>query len=815
DILNLVYISLSYGLEEVGHSAADVALGLVLHLLPAEREAHRPEPVDLEAEIRRLRDLADARALGPTTAALARAAEARDVPWRRLNDASLLQLGQGRHQTRIEAAVTGRTPHLALTLASDKSATNRLLRERGLPVPDQERVSGAEEAVAAAGRIGYPVVVKPLDGNQGLGVALGLASPDEVREAYQCVAERFGPAVVEAQQQGNDYRILVVDGRTVAVAERRPARVVGDGRRSVRELVDELNADPRRGRCHDRPLTRVELDEEAHRMLARSGLGPGDVPAAGRTVTLRATANLSTGGTSVDRTDEIHPDNRAMAEAAVQAVGLDVGGVDFLSPDVARSWRQTGGGIVEVNAGPGFRMHLAPSQGRARDVATPVVDMLFPPGAPARIPTAAITGTNGKTTTTRMVGHILELAGHAVGMATTDGIYVRGELAVDGDMTGPEAARTVLSDLRVDAAVLETARGGMLRAGVGFTECNVGAVLNVSADHLGLDGIDTLDELARLKRLVVELARDVCVLNADDERVAAMARHSPGEPFYVSLGPFRDGVRDRDGVPRFLAAHLARGGRAAVLEPGERGGHLVLFHGKNRIALVHADEVPVALGGRARHNLANALFAAAIARALGVRLEPIRQGLRTFQASFEQAPGRFNLYEGLPFQVLLDYAHNPAAVDALGRAVRELPVEGRRICILAGVGDRRDEDLRALGRAAAPHFDRVILREDEDLRGRSSGETAARVREGLLAAGFAADAVEPGPGHEAPGEEQALARVLALARPGDLVVILSEKPARTWRRLRDLAGDLAGADARAAEALPAGAAGNAWAATGV
>ena len=755
-----------YREEELGHAAGDLALRLLRHLLPPERAAHLPGPLDLGRELEALRRLAEERGFGPTTAALVRAAEERGIPWLRINDRALLQLGHGRPQQRIEASVTGRTSLLAVEIAGDKRLTRELLADRGLPVPRQELVETAEEAVAAAARLGGPVVVKPVDGNHGDGVAVGLTTPEQVREAFAAAREVSRRVLVEERIVGRDHRILVVDGRVVAVAERVPGHVVGDGRATVVELVERVNADPRRGPGHSKPLTRIELDEQAERLLARAGLTRESVLEAGRTFYLRRTGNLSAGGTAIDRTDEIHPDNREMAERAVQAIGLDVGGVDFVTPDVGRSWRDAGGAIVEVNAGPGFRMHVAPSEGTPRDVAGPVLDLLFPPGTSGRIPIAAITGTNGKTTTTRMVGHILQLAGFTVGMATTEGVHVGGRLTVPGDMTGPEAARLVLTDPRVDAAVLETARGGMLRSGLGFRRCDVGAVLNVAADHLGLDGIETLDDLAFVKRLVVETAREACVLDADDERVAAMAAYGPGRTIFVSLEP--QGARVR--------GHLREGGKAVVLE----GGTVVMHHGEAAVPLLRADKVPATLGGRALFNVQNALFAAAIAHALGVGAETIREGLRTFACEFERAPGRLNLYDdGLPFQVLLDYAHNAPAVAALAATVRALPVAGRRIGVLAAPGDRRDEDIRATGAAAAQAFDWIVLREDDDLRGRAPGETARLLRQGLLAAGFPAERIDP----EVYGEEKGVRRALELAGQGDLVVVLADDVHEVWEQI--------------------------------
>jgi cyanophycin synthetase len=760
------HVVYSYVEEAVGLEAARLAVRLIHHLLPPGLAAHDPSPFDFRAELEKLVRLAQRRALGPTTAALVRAAEERGIPWLRLNDRALVQLGHGKYQRRIQASITSETRQIASEIASDKRLTHRILEDLGLPVPRQVLVDDVEEAVAESERIGFPVVVKPLDSNHGKGVVIDLKTADQVRAAFAKAQDYSSQVLVEACQSGNDYRILVVNGRVVAVAQRVPGHVVGDGEHTVAELVEIVNRDPRRGVGHEKMLTRLEIDDQARRRLALQGLAPESVPEAGRIVPLRATGNLSTGGTAIDKTDSVHDDNRIMAERAVQAIGLDVAGVDFMSPDVSRSYRDVGGAIVEINAAPGFRMHLAPTEGRPRDVAGPVIDMLFPPGTPCRIPIAAITGTNGKTTTTRMVAHILKLAGYTPGMTTTDGVYIDGVLTVRGDMTGPWSSQLVLRDPRVDAAVLETARGGIVRSGLGWRKCSVGAVLNVASDHLGLGGVATLDDLAEVKRIVVEVAQDFCVLNADDPRVARMAEHSPGEPIYVT----------QDRGSELVLRHIRERKRAVVLEEGLNGPMLVLYQGEEQIPLLWARQIPATVEGRAVHNIQNAMFAAAIASGLGVSLDDIREGLRTFTTDFFQTPGRLSFYNEHPFRVLLDYAHNAAAMELVARTVRELAVIGRRIGVLAIPGDRRDEDARALAAAAAPAFDYVLLKEDDDPRGRPRGQMAALLRQGLLEAGFAAERICD----EVCSEEEATLRALRMARAGDLLVIFGDKLQRVW-----------------------------------
>ena len=763
------HVIYSYEEESVGLRAGELALELILHLLPPERGAHDPSPFDFPVELERFIRRAQRRAFGPSTASLVHAAEERDIPWIRLNDRSLVQLGHGKYQRRIQATVTSETRHTAVEIASDKRLTNQILEDLGLPVPRQRIVDDAGEAVDAAERLGYPVVVKPLDGNHGRGVSINLTTEEQVRTAYDKAYERSSYVIVETYQTGRDYRILVVNGKVVAVAERVPGHITGDGQHTVAELVEIVNSDPRRGVGHEKVLTRLELDHQAERLLEQAGLTVDSVLPAGQVFYLRSTGNLSTGGTAIDKTDAIHYDNRIMAERAVKSVGLDVGGVDFISPDISRSYQEVGGVIVEINAAPGFRMHVAPTEGKPRDVAGPVLDMLFPKGTPYRIPIAAITGTNGKTTTTRMVGHILKLSGCFVGMTTSDGVYIDGVLTVRGDMTGPWASHLVLRDPNVDAAVLETARGGIVRSGLGWRRCKVGAVLNIASDHLGMGGINDLDELADVKQVIVEVAQEYCVLNADDDRVARMAGHSHAQPIWVTMNRNNERVR----------RHIRDNGKAVVLEEGLNGRMIVLYDGEEHIPVLWARQVPATVEGHALHNVQNAMFATAIALGLGISLENIRQGLRTFTTDFFQPPGRMNFYYEHPFRVLLDYAHNAHGMASMAQMIRELTVHGRRIGVVSAPGDRRDEDIRDLAAAAAPGFDLILLREDDNLRGRKHGEVGAILRQGLLDAGFPADRISA----EIYGEEEAVQRALETAQPGDLLAIFGDKLDRCWQQI--------------------------------
>jgi cyanophycin synthetase len=760
-----------YAQRDEGIAAGDLAIQLLCSLLPAELRTKDGVPADWSWEEKRNEYIryAQRRALGPSTASLVKAAEERNIPWLRLNEQSLIQLGHGKFQQRIQATVTGRTSHIAVELAQDKEETNKILANCGLPVPRQELVRSAERAVRAAERLGFPVVTKPYDGNHGRGISIGLRSADEVRAGFAAAAEHSASVIVETYLHGDDHRLLVVNGELVAATRRTPGRVIGDGSHSVRELVELVNRDPRRGIGHEKVMTRLELDAQADMMLGRQGLTADVVPAAGQVVLLRSTANLSTGGTATDVTDIIHPDNRDMAVRAVAAIGLDVGGVDFLCPDIAESYKIVGGGICEINAAPGFRMHVAPSEGTPRDAAGPVIDMLFPPGAAARVPIACITGTNGKTTTSRMLAHIAKMGGFTPGLTTTDGVYIDGQRTVEGDMTGPVATRMVLADARIDLAVLEIARGGLLRAGMGIPFANVGAVLNVQSDHLGLKGVDTLEQLAEVKRVVVEVARDCAILNADDENVIRMSAHTEAKHLcYVTLNPQHAVVRE----------HVRAGGRACALEAGVNGQMITLYDKGRHIPLMWTHLIPATLEGRALHNVQNAMFAAALAFSLDIKLDAIRQGLRTFDSTFYQAPGRMNIYDEHPFKVIFDYAHNAHAVAAMSDLAARLDVRGRRIVVLAGPGDRRDEDIRAIAAAVAGRFDHYICRRDDGLRGRASDEVPRMLAAVLRERGVPESAIAI-----IPDEQEAIAAALAMGETGDLLMIFADALTRSWKQV--------------------------------
>jgi cyanophycin synthetase len=779
---NVLY---AYREEEVGLLAGRLALQLVESLLPPElrgiqglEELHPRNPMadggGVEAALEALTRLAGRRALGPTTRSLVQEAERRGIPVMRMDDHSLVQLGHGKRQQRLRASITGRTSSIAVEIAGDKDLTKALLADAGLPVPRGAVVRSAEDAVWEAERIGYPVVTKPLDGNHGRGVSLDLRTPEDVRRGFEEAARRSRDVIVEQQFQGYDHRILVIGGVVRAVAQRVPAHVVGDGEQTIAALIEEVNRDPRRGSGHENMLTRIEVDDHVLGLLAKAGMNLESVPEKDRCVALRDTANLSTGGTAIDRTDDIHPDNACIARRAAMAVGLDVAGIDFMAPDIRRSVRETGGGIVEVNAAPGFRMHLEPFEGWARDIARPVIDTLFPDGETGRIPILAITGTNGKSTTTRMVAHILRHAGMTVGMTSTSGIWINDDKITDADASGPKSARMVLRDPSVEAAVLETARGGILREGLGFEECDVGAVLNIQADHLGLKEVDTLEDLAAVKSVVVESVRrgGCSVLNADDPLTLAMERHAGGRIAFFSMKGGKD-------MPDVLRTHIDAGGLAVVSEDGVDGGDIVVHDDRRRLPLMNAAEIPATLGGMAGFNIQNALAAVAMTYAQGVSPPLIRAALQNFSSSFEQSPGRLNVHDAHGFRVIMDYAHNPAGLTALCDLIAKLrPRHGRLIAMISTPGDRRDDDMREMGRIAAGTFDEVVLRERPDGRGRPSGEVMRLIAEGVLGTGFAEEHL-----HRVLDEHEAAELCLRMAEPGDLVVLTPTSVEEVWTQV--------------------------------
>jgi cyanophycin synthetase len=703
-----------YHNEEAGRYAARAALRLCQSII----DTGSYPAAELKQDVDDLIALRTKAALGASTEALVREAERLGIPWMQLETCDLIQFGYGKYQKRVQAALTSHSNVLGVELAGNKESTKKILAHMGVPVPLGRTIYAfreLQETIDALG--GYPIVIKPLDGNHGRGITIDIQSWERAEAAYDRAREVSTGVIVEHFYQGRDHRILVVDGKMVAVAERVPAHVVGNGIDRIAVLVERENQDPRRGEGHDNILTQILLDAATDEMLVEQGLTIDSILRSGQICYLRATANLSTGGIAIDRTDEIHPDNVWLAERVAQIIGLDVAGIDVITTDITKPLREADGTIVEVNAAPGLRMHLAPSQGVGRNVAAPILQMLFPPGTPTRIPVIAVTGTNGKTTTTRLIAHIFRQVYPAVGFTTTDGIYLGDRLLEKGDTTGPQSAQVILQDPTVDVAVLETARGGILRSGLAFEYCDVGVVLNVEADHLGLGGIETIEQMAKVKAVIAEAvhADGYAVLNADDERVAAMTDYVRGKVAYFSM----------DATNPLVRSHVRQGGIAAVYEDG----YLTVLQQDWVHRVEQAERVPLTLGGRAPFMIANALAATLAAFVQGVKVEPIRKALQSFKASAEQTPGRMNLFDLGRYHALVDYAHNPAGYTAVGSFVKNW--DGPKIGVIGGPGDRRDEDLIELGSLSATFFDRIIIKEDEDPRGRVWGDTAELIAQGI------------------------------------------------------------------------------------
>lgn len=708
-------VVVEYQNEEAGRYATRAAVRLCESIITT---GTYPED-ELRTDLRDLRDLRTKASLGSTTEAIVYEAEARGIPWMELENCDLFQLGYGKYQKRVQAALTSSSNVLGVELACDKERTKAVLESMGAPVPAGQLIYAFDELKLTIEQVGgFPIVIKPLDGNHGRGISTNISSWEEAEVAYDRAKEVSRGVIVERFYQGRDHRILVVNHQVVAVAERVPAHVIGNGENTIAELVEIENQDPRRGSGHDNVLTQIILDASTDEMLGHQGFTVGTVLEAGQVAYLRATANLSTGGTAIDRTDDIHPDTVWLAERVSRIIDLDIAGIDVMTTDITQPLSEADGVILEVNAAPGLRMHLAPSEGVARNVAAPILQMLFPPGTPTRIPVVAVTGTNGKTTTTRLLTHIARQVYDSVGFTTTDGIYISDRLVEKGDTTGPQSAQVILKDPTVEIAVLETARGGILRSGLAFPQCDVGVVLNVAADHLGLGDIDTIDQMARVKSVIAEAVHPdgYAVLNADDERVAAMADYVVGKVAYFSMDPKNPLVQ----------RHIRRGGIAAVYDDE----HLVILQQDWVHRIEAVKKVPITLGGRAPFMIANALAASLAAFVQGISVEKIRAALRTFKASDQQTPGRMNLFNLGHYHALVDYAHNPAGYEAVGGFVKNWP--GRTLGVVGGPGDRRDEDLFELGRLSAKFFDHIIVKEDDDNRDRPRGDAADLIAQGII-----------------------------------------------------------------------------------
>ncbi len=750
-IYNVVY---SYFEEEVGRYAGRAAVRLFLDI--AEGRGLDEIKAEIANEIQEMREIREKVRFGPSTGSLVEEAESRDIPYIRLNDQSLVQLGYGVYQKRIQATTTANTNMIAVDIAANKHATKNLLGEMGVPVPAGYKIRDLEELEGAVEKVGFPVVIKPLDGNHGKGATVGIMTSEDAATAFEKAKEYSRQIIVEKQLIGDDYRALVVNNHLIAVAKRIPAHVVGDGKRSIQELIDETNADPRRGYGHENVLTEIDVDGQTLRCIRKQGYDLESVLPKGEILHLKTTANISTGGTAIDCTDEVHPENVFLFERIARIIGLDVAGVDVIAPNVSEPLSENGGGIIEVNAAPGFRMHLSPSEGIGRNVAEHVIDMLYPAGTPYRIPIIAITGTNGKTTTTRLIAHILKNSGKTVGFTTTDGTYIGNQQIVQGDNTGPVSAQLVLKDPTVEVAVLETARGGIIRSGLGFDHCDIGVVLNVAADHLGLKDVNTLEDLARVKSVIPRAVskKGYAVLNAEDDLVFKMKDLTEGHVVLFSMDENNKNI-DRQ----------ARRGRISCVY---ENGYVTILKGKWKVRIEKVLNIPLTYGGRAEFMIQNVLAATLSCFIHGVSLEDLRTGLTTFNAGTAQTPGRLNFVEIGDVTVLMDYAHNPAGFRGLQNFINKLPNKYRTV-VLNGTGDRRDDDIREFGKIAGDTFDRIVIRTGNYLRGRTPEELHTLLQEGI------AQSENTPQVRLIPDGRDAIHHAIKNGRKGELVVTLADR----------------------------------------
>ena len=749
-IYNVVF---SYMEEEVGRYAGKAAVQLFVDV--AEDKPLNEIRESIARDVQRMREIREDVRFGPSTGSLVEEAESRNIPYIRLNDQSLVQLGYGVYQKRIQATTTANTNMIAVDIAANKHATKKLLGDMGVPVPKGYRIRDIDELESTLEAVCYPAVIKPLDGNHGRGATVGIKSLEAAKVAFEKAKEYSRYIIVEQQLLGADFRALVVNNRLIAVAERVPAHVVGDGISTVQQLIDKTNADPRRGYGHEKVLTLIEIDGQTMRCIRSSGYELNSILPKDEILYLKTTANISTGGTAIDRTDEVHPHNAFLFERIARIIGLDVAGIDVIAPNVSEKLSDSGGGIIEVNAAPGFRMHLAPSEGIGRNVAEHVIDMLYPPGAPSRIPIISITGTNGKTTVTRLIAHVLRGSGLTVGFTTTDGTYIQNQQIVQGDNTGPVSAQLVLKDPTVQVAVLETARGGIIRAGLGFDHCDIGIVTNIAADHLGLKDVNTLEDLARVKSVVPRAVsrRGYAVLNAEDPLVYKMRDIVDGRCVYFSMDESHQNIRRQ----------AEKGRVSCVFE----NGYITILKGKWKVRVERVVNIPLTYGGRAEFMVQNVLAATLACFVHGVSLEDLRVGLTTFNAGTAQTPGRLNFVEVGDATVLMDYAHNPAGMRGLANFINKLPNKYRTV-VLNGTGDRRDDDIREFAKIAADNFDRVVLRAGNYLRGRSEEEMFRLLQEGI------AQSENKPQVRVIPDSRAAIHHAIKHARKGELVVTLAD-----------------------------------------
>lgn len=701
----------SYIEEKVGLYAAESAVRIAEALI-------KGEDYDLQADIKKMREIREDVRLGPSTGSIVDEAVARDIPWIRLGTNSLVQLGYGVNQMRFQATITCKTSNIAVDIACNKEQTKKILSDNAIPVAKGDICVDEEDLKYTIDRIGYPIVLKPLDGNHGKGASINVKTWEDAVAGME-FAKKYGrKVIVEKFITGHDFRVLVIDNKMVAAAQRVPANVVGDGKNTISQLIEETNKDPRRGYGHENVLTEITVDRDTTDLLEKRAYSLETVPAKDEVVYLKSTANLSTGGTSIDITDMIHPENVFLAERIARVIGLDVCGIDIMAKNLTQPLKETGGVILEVNAAPGFRMHLAPSEGLARNVAAPVIDMLYPPGKPSRIPIIAVTGTNGKTTTTRLLAHIVKNNGYKVGFTTSDGIYVQNHMLEKGDTTGPLSAEFILKDPTVEFAVLETARGGILRSGLGFSRCDIGIITNIQEDHLGLSDIHDLSDLAKVKSVVVKSVKKDgwAVLNAEDKHCVEIAKSLECKIAYFSMNEHCD----------VIVNHCRKGGIAAIYE----NGFVTIKKGDWKMRVEKASVIPLTLGGKARFMIANVLAATLASYLWGFKTEDIKQPLETFIPSAAQTPGRMNIFNFKNFKVMIDFAHNPSGYMGVEEFLQSVN-SNHKIGIIAGVGDRRDSDIIECAAIAARMFNHIIIRQEKHLRGRTEEEIINLILEGI------------------------------------------------------------------------------------
>lgn len=744
-VYNVVF---SYMEEKVGRYAAKAAVRICEALIAGE-------DYDLADDIQEMREIREEERLGPSTGSIVEEAASRGIPWIRLNRYSLCQLGYGANQKRIQATVTSETSNIGVEIACDKEDTKYLLEQAEVEVPRGDIIRRERSLKGACDYVGYPLVIKPINGNHGRGITVDINTYDEALVAFKAAQEISRSVIVEKFITGDDYRLLVINNKLVAAAKRTPAHVVGDGKSTIQELIDEVNKDERRGYGHEKVLTMIKVNDLTQTLIAAKGYTLETVLEKDEVMILKDTANLSTGGTAEDVTDVVHPANVFMAERISKIIDLDICGIDVMTSDISKPLSETGGAVLEVNAGPGFRMHLAPTEGLPRNVAAPVIDKLFPPGSTSRIPIVAISGTNGKTTTTRLIAHMAKMKGYRVGYTTSDGVYIQNRLLMTGDCTGPASTEFVLKDPTVNFAVLECARGGLLRAGLGFKNCDIGIVTNVAADHLGLKGIHTIEQLAKVKGVIPEtvLPDGTAILNADDDLVYAMRKNVECNVALFSLD---------ENNPR-IRAMQKRGGISAIYE----NGYITLCRGEWKMRIIKAVNVPLTFGGKATFMIQNVLPAVITAYLKGFTLEDMRAALETFIPSASQTPGRLNLFKFKNFQILVDYAHNPAGMRALKQFVDNLNASVK-VGIIAGIGDRRVEDNNEMGGIAAEMFDEVIIRQDKRLRGKTEEELIKMLNDGIKM---------KDPDKKTtiiPSEKEAILHAVKNAKKGALIVLCSD-----------------------------------------